>query len=129
MTATVDASGRVPSSERGHRDGREGCPDGRGLCRGHPLVPNPASNAAADYYNGNSPSRKKGLPVPGSQVAGGGVVSATGVLVGPVAACGNFEDAWDVVKLGLVPPVEFKHQHYAQNTGTAEVEPALESLH
>ena len=32
-------------------------------------------------------------------------------------------------EIGLVPPVEFEDQHYAQNTGTADVEPALESLH
>ena len=32
-------------------------------------------------------------------------------------------------EIGLVPPVEFEDQHYAQDTGTADVEPALESLH
>lgn len=32
-------------------------------------------------------------------------------------------------EIGLVPPVEFQDQHYAHNTGTADVEPAQESLH
>ena len=32
-------------------------------------------------------------------------------------------------EIGLVPPVEFEHQHYAHNTGTADAAPALESLH
>lgn len=32
-------------------------------------------------------------------------------------------------EIGLVPPVEYENQHYAHNTGTADAEPALESLH
>jgi putative transposase len=32
-------------------------------------------------------------------------------------------------ELGLVPPVEFETQHYAQITGTADTEPALETVH
>lgn len=32
-------------------------------------------------------------------------------------------------EIGLVPPVEFETQHYAQNTGTADAEPARETFH